>query len=337
MKSRCIFTLILTVMFIVSAIGSFAAPYEGNVTIVDGNETFTVYTDSVVVKDIISEQGIEIGKSDVIYPALNSEINEDNTIVIKRLKLLDVFYDGQHLSYWTDAATYGEFILKGTTGADEDDIFDVDMNANLEPNGNTLNITKVDHMSYQETENIPHTSKVVYDDTIELGKRSVTVAGVDGKRVKTYDIEYHDGVEVARVLTNEEVAVEPVGEVITEGTKPPSITVNGRTVTYKKVLNCKATAYDLSIESCGKAPGTPGYGITASGTTAKYGTVAVDPRVIPLGTKMYIVSADGKFVYGFCTAEDTGGAIKGNKVDLFYNTRSECLQFGRRDVLVYIL
>jgi 3D (Asp-Asp-Asp) domain-containing protein len=102
-------------------------------------------------------------------------------------------------------------------------------------------------------------------------------------------------------------------------------------------LTCQATAYDLSFESCGKYPGEPGYGITASGTYAKVGTVAVDPRVIPLGTKMYIVSTDGSYVYGYCTAEDTGGGIKGNKVDLFYNTRNECMQFGRRSVRVYIL
>ena len=63
----------------------------------------------------------------------------------------------------------------------------------------------------------------------------------------------------------------------------------------------------------------------------------MDPSVIPLGTKMYIVSSDGSVVYGLCTAEDTGGAIKGNKVDLYYDTRAECLKFGRRSVDVYIL
>ena len=65
--------------------------------------------------------------------------------------------------------------------------------------------------------------------------------------------------------------------------------------------------------------------------------MAVDPKVIPLGTKMYIVSADGEYLYGYCVAEDTGGAIQGNIVDLFFNTYEECIQFGRRDVLIYIL
>ena len=67
------------------------------------------------------------------------------------------------------------------------------------------------------------------------------------------------------------------------------------------------------------------------------GAIAVDPNVIPLGSKLYIVSADGEYLYGYCVAEDTGGAIKGNTVDLYYNTYDECIQFGRRDVLVYVI
>ena len=70
---------------------------------------------------------------------------------------------------------------------------------------------------------------------------------------------------------------------------------------------------------------------------SKVGAVAVDPRVIPLGTKLYVESLDNTKDYGFCVAEDTGGAIKGNKIDLFFNTAGEVKNFGRRKVRVYIL
>lgn len=105
----------------------------------------------------------------------------------------------------------------------------------------------------------------------------------------------------------------------------------------KRSIVMKASAYDLSFESCGKRPGDKYYGITASGTKAKPGTVAVDPKVIPLGTKLYIESMDGTASYGVATAEDKGGAIKGNRIDLFYSNRSDALQFGRREVKVYIM
>ena len=99
-------------------------------------------------------------------------------------------------------------------------------------------------------------------------------------------------------------------------------TVNG--YSYSKVITAKATAY------CDK-------GKTASGIQSKVGVVAVDPRVIPLGTRLYIESTDGSWSYGVCLAGDTGGLIKGNRVDLFYDSYNECIQFGRRSCNIYIL
>lgn len=104
---------------------------------------------------------------------------------------------------------------------------------------------------------------------------------------------------------------------------------------YSKVLTLNATAYDAS--TCGKSPSHPLYGITATGAKATYGIVAVDPKVIPLGTRLYIETTDGSFIYGTAVAADTGGAIKGNRIDLCFNSRKEARNFGRRQVKVYIL
>ncbi len=104
-------------------------------------------------------------------------------------------------------------------------------------------------------------------------------------------------------------------------------TSTGEVLSVKSVLSCQATAY-----TCVGYTGT-----TATGTTARVGAIAVDPRVIPLGSRLYIVTDDGQYIYGYCTAEDTGGAIKGNIVDLYFNTWNECIQFGRRNCTVYVL
>ena len=95
-------------------------------------------------------------------------------------------------------------------------------------------------------------------------------------------------------------------------------------LTYTSTMSVEATAYT-------------GGGITATGTSARYGAIAVDPTVIPYGTKMYIVSDDGKWIYGVATAEDCGGAIKGHIIDLYFDDYSTCIQFGRRNCTVYIL
>ena len=119
---------------------------------------------------------------------------------------------------------------------------------------------------------------------------------------------------------------------VTKPVEKPSNSIEGA-----RSIFMEATAYDLSFESCGKNPGDKNYGITASGTQARPGIVAVDPKVIPLGTKLYIESMDGTGSYGYASAEDTGGAIKGNIIDLFFTNRSDALSFGRRQVKVYIL
>jgi uncharacterized protein YabE (DUF348 family)/3D (Asp-Asp-Asp) domain-containing protein len=115
------------------------------------------------------------------------------------------------------------------------------------------------------------------------------------------------------------------------------MTTRSKDFAYKNSYVMIATAYDLSYASTGKLPGMKDYGITASGTKARVGAVAVDPKVIPLGTKLYIEYADGTGGYGYATAEDTGSAIKGYRVDLFFNTYQECIEFGRRRVIVYVI
>ncbi|NLO46840.1 MAG: hypothetical protein GX111_00750 [Clostridiales bacterium] len=118
------------------------------------------------------------------------------------------------------------------------------------------------------------------------------------------------------------------------GQSPPEdgggyITIaSGETLAYTKILYCSATAYTTERQE---------NKITATGTTARVGAIAVDPTVIPYGSKMYILSENDEWVYGYAVAEDCGGGIKGNRIDLFFDTYDECMTFGVRNAIVYIL
>jgi 3D (Asp-Asp-Asp) domain-containing protein len=201
---------------------------------------------------------------------------------------------------------------------------------------NEVSVVKVIKRIEKVETAIPFKTKVVRDTSMSISENSIQTQGVEGIDCETYEVLLYDGEEVERTFISKERTREPVDEVRLMGTKGGE-KEKGENFSYSKVLTCNATAYDLSFQSCGKNPGHPAYGITATGTRARYGTVAVDPKVIPLGTRMYIETEDGSFVYGYCIAEDTGGAIKGNKVDLFFDSNSDCMQFGRRNVKVYIL
>jgi len=109
--------------------------------------------------------------------------------------------------------------------------------------------------------------------------------------------------------------------------------ISGQNYSVKQILNSTLTAYTAGYESTGKTSDHPQYGITYSGKRVQEGrTIAVDPSVISLGTKVYIEGV------GLRVAEDIGSAIKGSKIDVFIDDLDEALEFGvKRNVQVYIL
>ena len=175
------------------------------------------------------------------------------------------------------------------------------------------------------------------NDWADPGFETPVSKGTDGEETIVYRVMYNGDNEVYREEISREVTKEATATIITVGTKVrpavPTASKQGKTFTYSRKFTVKATAYDTSPQENG------GYSKTALGLTPGFGIVAVDPRVIPLGSKLYIESEDdGKsWSYGYCIAGDTGGAIKGNRIDLCYNSRSECIQFGRRNATVYVL
>lgn len=110
---------------------------------------------------------------------------------------------------------------------------------------------------------------------------------------------------------------------------------------YKQVIEATATAYCLCQKCCGKSPSSPGYGVTASGLKIIPGTgmkvIAVDPKVIPLGSKVYVQGLNGAWDYGYAVAGDTGGAIKSMKIDLYMDSHQETLSWGRKKVNIYVV
>ena len=175
---------------------------------------------------------------------------------------------------------------------------------------------------------------------------AVIQEGADGVYSEVYEVVYQDGAETGRHLIDI-IETNPVTTIIEKGTLANfannddavvSIVTNedgsgvitlenGRTVTFSEKRTLKGTAYNS------EEPGLTNR--TASGTITHVGVVAVDRKVIPLGTKLYIVSEDGTCVYGFAIAEDTG--VRGNRVDLYMDSIEECIQFGVRNCTVYIL
>lgn len=199
---------------------------------------------------------------------------------------------------------------------------------------------------YEQISNVSeHEIEYRYNSRRPDWYEAVIQEGCDGEYTEVYEIIYQDGQRVARQLIDM-VDVEPVPTIIEKGTmenfannddEVSGISVNedgsgvitlanGETVTFSSTRTMRGTAY-----TTGGSVGSR----TASGTQVRVGVVAVDRNVLPLGTKVYVMSNDGVYNYGFAVAEDTG--VRGNTIDLYMNSNGECIQFGVRECTVYIL
>lgn len=190
--------------------------------------------------------------------------------------------------------------------------------------GMALSITRIRTEMTAERVAIPFPTRERYSPVLRIGSRVVKQAGKLGERVKYFRDVYKNGDRVSRTKLKERVAA-PRPQVVAVGTRGMTLASRGY-FSGRRIVDMHATGYGPGAACNGKWAGR-----TASGLRPGHGVVAVDPRFIPLGTRLYI---DG---YGYAVAGDTGGAIKGNRIDLGYDTYSEALRFGRRRVKVLIL
>lgn len=306
------------------------------VNIVIDGEKIIARTSKETVAEIFEENGISIDKSDYLNIPLDSTVEEGMEIEIRRAVPVTVNFGGDIVDIKTSKKTVREILDSLELEYYEDKIspsIDNEVFSGME-----INIVKVEEKVKTIEETIPY--EIVTKDNAELEKGILLVLqdGIEGIKEVSVKEVYENGQLVKEEIVEEKIVSQPVEEIVEKGTKEVDMLVASRgSLVGRQVLIMEATAYDLSYESTGKRPGDKWYGITASGTKARPGVVAVDPKVIPLGTKLYIESMDDTPDYGYAVAEDTGGAIKGNRIDLFMEDAEDVKQFGRRNVKVYIL
>lgn len=311
------------------------------ITIIDDGIPVEYYTSADTVEGALNQTGYSVGENDIVNPTADTFITEELKIEIHRACKIylsdDKFKNEEPKIYYTHAKTVGDFLSEqGLSLADGDDV-------NLEffvkiKNDIKIKISRVE-VKYEEETKIINFSEVTREaNDLAKGITRVAQEGRNGAKKLKYEVKLRNGEEIGRTCINSSVVKSPVNRIVEVGTNANTSSAStNKDFSYSRMLKCTATAYDLSYESCGKHPGDPYYGITASGMKAQYGVIAVDTSVIPLGTRMYVEAVDGSWVYGYCVAGDTGSGIKGNKIDLFYNSRNEAISFGRRQANVYIL
>ena len=301
----------------------FSTALGNDVELNINGKTKTVFTYEKTVGDFLEKEGIVLKNKDLVSPSLDKEIDKDMKIVISSPKSYHI-KDGKK-TIIAEASGY--------TVADVLDNLDIKLNKlervslpldEIAKEGMEIKIDRVVVENLENKIEIPFETESRENKDMFEGEKKVITKGEVGQKIESLKNTYVNGILETTEVLKSEITKDPVKEVVEVGTKKGTQAPNGKNA--KRVIVMQATAYDPTAGSK-----------TAMGTRARVGAVAVDPKVIPLGSKLYIESMDGFASYGYATAEDTGGAIKGNRIDLFYNSNAEANRFGRRNVKVYVL
>ncbi len=333
--------LIVMIAVAVSAgagLGVFAY-LEKDVIIHDNGKVIACKTMKDTVRKTLDQNNITVNTCDYINMALDTRLQRKNTneIYIKRAVPVYITADGIETKIMSYRDTVEEMLkdspvkpegLDRLMGAALQDKVSSDM---------SLRIVRVSENVISEKEAIPFTVQKRANSRLDSGTEKVVEAGQEGIREKQYKVVTEDGNEVSKLFLAESVLRDPINMIMEFGTVLHYKTSRGDTVRYKKVMDMRATAYTASFEDTGKKPGDRNFGVTATGIKAKKGVIAVDPRVIPLHTRVYVEIAGSTPDYGYAVAEDVGGAIKGSKIDLYYDSLNYAKSFGVKRVKVYIL
>ena len=327
-----------------------------NVTVVDGEKEYNLEAYGTVA-DAINQAGLEMSPYDTVSGCeLTDYVSEDLVITVNRAFSVLISVDGDIATVHMTEGTVADALDTAVITADDDDIISRPLDEILTGNC-SIKITRVEYVEREETQAIKFTEKTEKTSTLNKGQSKIKQKGVNGEKVLTYEDKYVDGELAESTLVDTVVTKEPVEQIKLVGTKnaatasasaqgvklangvetisvftPPAsleLTENNIPTSYKKKIVGTASAYH-----CGTR--------TATGKAVKPGYVAVNPNQIPYHTAMWIVSNDGKYVYGYAFAEDTGGFTKwtGSRAtlcDLYMPSDAMCTQFGRRSVTIYIL
>ncbi|USK85229.1 G5 and 3D domain-containing protein [Peribacillus asahii] len=295
----------------------------------DGKET-KVWTTTDTVGELLKEQDIEVTQHDKLSPAKKTPIKEKMEISVKKAFPLTLVVGGKKKQVWSTSTTVVDFLTQQGVKLNELDRVEPKLSEKVQAK-NTINITRVEKVTDVVESPIEYDIVKKEDDSLSEGKEKILTEGKKGQISTQYEVIKENGKEVKRKVIAEKVIKEKQDQVVAVGTKAPTPTAtyasNVSSSSGGKEIYVSSTAYTASCNGCS--------GVTATGMNLKSNphakVIAVDPNVIPLGSKVHVEG------YGYAVAADKGGAIRGNKIDVFIPSKSEAYRWGVKRVKVRII
>lgn len=307
------------------------------VTVSDGKTISTIYSISKEPEILIEKSGFTLDNHDEFETVM---IGDETNILISRAFTVNISVDGKTKTVYMTGGTVSDALGKALVWVNDEDLISIAKNETLSEDTD-ITVRRVTYANEVLEEAIPYEISQRATPLISSpGRVVVMTAGKNGTKEVTVERKLIDGVEYERNVISEKVTSYPTTQVSLVGAKkgtpasslslPAGVTItsSGAPSSYKAVYRGRGTAYTAKS-------GAIGY----SGKTLYLGTVAVDKNKIPMGSLLYVTSADGSFVYGVAVAADTGSSLISGKnvVDCYFPTYKESCWFGAKNMLVYVL
>lgn len=316
---KCRIIAFMILCFAMATLTGFTTANKNITVVADGNKTVvnTVYDNP---KAILKQAGVSLKDSDE-YIVSTGKVTDNSVITVNRSMPVIVEVNGKDQTVNTTKKTVGELLSSMNLDGDKYYVQE-DKNTELQANSK-IKVLNVSSRLVLKDEVQPYQVIKEPDSSLIRGNEEVDQEGRNGLNRLLVREKYHNGIKVGEEIVQTTQLVKPRDQVVREGTAEPVAQHSVGLRPYSQVLYMEASAY---LPSDGG-----GSGYTALGIPARYGVVAVDPNIIPLGTRLYIPG------YGEAIAADTGGAINGYMIDLCMEDYYQAIAFGRRTVEVYIL
>lgn len=288
-----------------------------------------IYTTRTTLQEALNDAGIGLRPGDVSRPPLSTTVAAGQHVYLLRAKETYLWADGRPFALRTFAETVQDLLEERSIRLNSGDRVEPGPATPLRE-GMGVTVIRSNEERVELSESIPFSTEYVADDSMEVGEQRIRQEGARGLRKRQVRILYENGQEVRRTTEREWIEASPQNTVVHYGTRVVVRTVDtpGGPLSYWRRLRVYATWY--APFSAGKPAGSPGYGITSMGVEVRRGVIAVDPRVIPYGTQLYVPG------YGVGVAADTGGGVRGYMLDLGFADDEEH-DWSTRWVEAYLL
>lgn len=310
-----------------------------DITILNGTKKCTVKMTEGTVSDALKSLGIEVGENDIVSLPLSAPLSKDmNISVVQRVKVILCANGEEKEILMPKSYTVQDVLNHMRVNLGEDDSVSEDVSSKIY-DGMKIEVGNIKFEEVVRTETIEREVVVNTSSSMNEGETKVLEEGKDGQHELKIKQKIQNGEVVDEEILSDTIISEPVAKVMVKGTKkvasapaaePAKAAVSNTSEKKEvsKVIYGSATAYTASAGARTSTGARPVEGVT----------VAVNPKLIPYGSRILVESTDGSFKREF-TAQDTGGALrKGSAVvDIFMNSNSSCKQFGRKNVKVSII